>query len=217
MSVRSDRRLRLLFVTLVLVLVASVAVSVGGVLAVLSALVSAGSGAWLELVVLETALGYGFVLTGLGLSAVGLAAWLLVRAVRIAEPPRSDRLARVARFAEGFVPGLAAIGVANAVEPRFEDRQEALKERYARGELTERELERELERLLEAADDYRDDRDDLEGSFDAAFDDLDVDVETTESASNGSRDPGAVADVVIHERVEAEVDVESTGPTARGR
>lgn len=152
MSVLSDRRLRWLSVALVLVAVAAVGLLGVGALAVVSAVATAAAGESILLVLLRSALPFVLGVATLTVVGAALVAWLFVRAVRVAEVPRSDRLERVARVLERYVPWVASVNVADRVAPTVEDRREALKDRYAAGELTEREFERELERLLEDED-----------------------------------------------------------------
>ncbi|WP_323675170.1 hypothetical protein [Halorubellus sp. PRR65] len=170
MSVLSDRRLRWLSVALVLVALAAVGLLGVGTLAVVSAITAASAGDALLLVVLRAALPFLLGLAALSVVGAGLLAWLLVRALRLAELPRSERLERVARGVEGQVPWLAEVNVSDRVAPTVEDRREALVERYASGELTEREFEREMEGLLaeeDAATDWS--ATNLDDEFDRGF------------------------------------------------
>jgi ABC-type multidrug transport system fused ATPase/permease subunit len=149
MSVLSDHRLRWLSVAAVLVVLASVGVAGVGTLAVLSAVASVSAGESLLLAFLQAAVPFLLALATLSVLGVALLAWLVVRAVRLAEVPRSDRLETVARRVERRVPWLEDGLVADRVAPTVADRRDALAERYANGELSERELERKLERLLD--------------------------------------------------------------------
>lgn len=148
MSVLSDRRLRWLSVALVLVALAAVGALGVGALAVASAVAAASAGDALLVVVLRAALPFLLALATLTALGAALVAWLLVRALRLAELPRSDRLESAARRVERHLPWLAEASVADRVAPTVADHHDALKERYAAGELTEHELERELEALL---------------------------------------------------------------------
>ena len=148
MSVGSDRRLRWLSVAAVLVVLASVGVAGVGTVAVLSAVATAASGESVLLALLRAAVPFLLGLAALSVLGVALLAWVVVRAVRLAEVPRSDRLESVARGVERNVPWLEDGVVAEHVAPTVADRRDALKQRYADGELSEREFERELEALM---------------------------------------------------------------------
>jgi len=119
-----------------------------GVAAVLSAVASVAAGESVLVALLEAVVPSVLAVVALAVVDVALVAWLVVRAVRLAERPRSDRLASVAAVAERYVPGLSALGLAAALEPTAADRRAALTDRYARGELTEAEFEREMAALL---------------------------------------------------------------------
>ncbi|MFC6951300.1 hypothetical protein [Halorubellus litoreus] len=148
MSVLSDRRLRWLSVVLVLSVLAGVSVTVAGAVAVVSAVAGAAAGDVLLVVALRAALPFLLGLATLTVVGAGALGWLLVRALRLAELPRSERLERVARAVERLVPWLVEGKVSRRVAPTVDDRREAVAHRYAAGELTEDELERELERVL---------------------------------------------------------------------
>ncbi|WP_227134843.1 hypothetical protein [Halorubellus salinus] len=205
MSVLSDRRLRWLSVALVLVGLAAVGTLGFGTLAVVSAVATAAAGESILLVLLRAALPVLLALATLTVVGAALLAWLLVRALRLAELPRSDRLERVARGVEGHVPWLADVNVSGRVAPTVEDRREALKERYAAGELTEREFERELERLLadeDAATDWS--ATDFDDEFDRGFEaELRRDDVDGERAREDATDDGDAA-----ESEPADADVE---------
>jgi len=183
MSVLSDRRLRWLAVAIGVVTLAVVCVVGFGAVAVLSALASVAPGESVLVALLAAALPYLLGVTALGLLDVALATWLVVRAVRLTELPRSDRLARVAAFAERRAPWLASLGVSEALSPTAADRREALKERYARGELDEAAFEREMAALLAAEDDERDPT--------AAADAMAERLDDEDEASGDGREPGA--------------------------
>jgi hypothetical protein len=148
MSVSSDRRLRWLSVAVVLVTLLTVGVAGVGVVAVLSAITSAAAGESVLLAVLQVAIPFLLAFAALSVLGVALLTWVVVRAVRLVQLPRSDRLATVARGVERWVPGLEDGAVSEHVTPTAADRRDALVERYANDELTEREFERELEALL---------------------------------------------------------------------
>lgn len=152
MSVLGDRRLRRLVAAFVLVVFGLVGVVGLGVAAAVSALLSVGPSEFVLVALLEATAAYILAFVGLGLAGVGLLAWTLLRAIRIAELPRSDRLADAVARAEAHAPLLADLGLSEVLSPTPADRREALKERYARGELTEAEFEREMASLLDDAD-----------------------------------------------------------------
>jgi hypothetical protein len=138
-----------LSVAVVLVLLASVGVAGVGTVAVLSAIPSAAAGESVLLAVLQVAIPFLLAFAALSALGVALLAWVVVRAVRLAEVPRSDRLENIARGVERGVPGIEDGAVSEYVAPTAADRRDALVERYANGDLTEREFERELEALLD--------------------------------------------------------------------
>ena len=148
MSVRSDRRLRWLSIAVVLVALAGVAVVGVGTVAALFAVATAAAGESLLLAVLQVVVPVLLAFAALSILGVVLLALVVVRAVRLAELPRSERLGTVARGVERRVPWLEEGNVSERVAPTVADRHDALKQRYANDELTERELERELEALL---------------------------------------------------------------------
>jgi hypothetical protein len=153
MSVLSDRRLGWLSVAVVVVVLGLVGVAGVGAVAVLSAIASVAAGESVVLVLLRTAIPFLVALAALSVLAAALLAWLVVRAVRLAELPRNERLEAVARGVEQRVPWLEDGHVSERVAPTVADRRDALKQRYADGELSEREFERELEALLDEHDD----------------------------------------------------------------
>lgn len=185
MSVLSDSRLRWLVLAIGLVTLAAVGVVGVGTVALLSALASVAPGEFVLVALLEAALPYLLGVVALGLVDVALVTWLVARAVRLAELPRSERLARVAAFAERRVPVLEAFGVADSLSPTAADRREALKERYARGELDEAAFEREMAALLaEENDDV-----DRATAADAMADRVDAERTPDAEGSTTAREP----------------------------
>jgi hypothetical protein len=187
MSVPWDRRLRWLSVVVALVLLAGVGVAGAGTVAVLSAVASVAAGESVLLAVLQAAVPFLLAFAVLSVLGVALLTWLVVRTVRLAEVPRSGRLEAVARGVERQVPGVEAGTVSERVAPTVADRRDALVERYADGDLTEREFERELEALLDEHDDAATDwsATDSDGAFDREFaDELDLDEPGREGSSS---------------------------------
>lgn len=192
MSVPWDRRLRWLSVAVALVLLAGVGVAGVGTVAVLSAVASVAAGESVLLAVLQAAVPFLLAFAALSVLGVALLTWLVVRTVRLAEVPRSDRLETVARGVERQVPGVEAGTVSERVAPTVADRRSALKQRYADGELSEREFERELEALLDEHDDAATDwsASDSDDAFDREFaDELDPDESGREREGSSSLDP----------------------------
>ncbi|NHN42617.1 SHOCT domain-containing protein [Halorubellus sp. JP-L1] len=183
MSLLSDRRLRWLAVAFAVVVLAGVSVAAIGAVAVASTLAGVLVGDVGILTLFGVAAPVALASVGFAALAVALLSWAVVRSVRVAEPPRSDRLAARAALAERFVPGLSDVGLSDALSPTPADRREALKERYARGDLDEREFEREMAALL--ADEV--------GAFDGfdGVDDFDTVEARLEALQSEYEDPPA--------------------------
>jgi hypothetical protein len=116
----------------------------------------------------------------------------------------------VARGLERVVPWLAERNLSERVAPTVEDRRETLVERYAAGELTEREFERELEALLAEEDAPTDwSATDVEDAFDRRFEaDLRRDDHDDHVAREGATDDRAGAHRDAAEREPADADVD---------
>ncbi len=190
MSVLSDRRLRWLSVALLVVVLGLVGVAGVGAIAVLAAVASVAAGESVVLVLLQTAIPFLVALAALSVVGAAVLAWLVVRAVRLAELPRNERLEAVARGVEHQVPWLEDGHVSERVAPTAADRRDALKQRYADGELSEREFERELEAVLDEHDEAATNwsATDVDDAFDRDFRD---ELADEDRAGDRRRDDGA--------------------------
>ncbi|WP_424003163.1 hypothetical protein ACOZ4I_03730 [Haloarcula salina] len=145
MSWLADNRLLLLFAAVVLTTLGAVGAAIVGVVATLGALLGGGA------VVQTFAAFFLGTLLLAGLDVVFSVA-LVRELARRASLPKSRRAAAFLARAESLIPPLAALGLSERVAPSFEDRHEALTQRYVEGEITEATYERELQALLDDAD-----------------------------------------------------------------
>lgn len=141
----ADNRLLLLFAAVVLTTLGAVGAAIVGVVATLGALVGGGA------VVQTFAVFFLGTLLLAGLDVVFSVA-LVRELARRASIPKSQRAASALERVESLLPPLAALGLSDTVAPSFEDRHEALTQRYVEGEITEATYERELQDLLDDSD-----------------------------------------------------------------
>ncbi|WP_435361218.1 hypothetical protein [Haloarchaeobius sp. DFWS5] len=184
MGLLSGTKVKGLAAAIVLTLLALVGVSSWGLLQALTAIGTAGStpvffamlsaaAPWIVAGILLSLLTVVFVFS--------LLAVLAGRAANQVSMPtlQSERLSMLVGYVEDEVPGAKQYGIAEWLappEPTFDEKREALRERYVDGELSDSEFERKLQRLYE----------DEEGLERAQFrDDLDTLLDDAEAHGTG--------------------------------